>query len=211
MKTGSQPMNDRARQLLTLVEQARDQRCSELLEAARAQAQRLVKQAWQNARAGLHREVEQARGQFRRQRAIEQAAQDADRRRAQQTADRQLLDAAWQQLHAVLGRRWHTTASRRVWIDALIEQASARLVERQWRIEHPADWPEPERLALEQQLAGGPGPAPVFVADPALLAGLRIRAGDTVVDGSSEGLLRDRRRIESRLLAVVRGMGTDHD
>jgi hypothetical protein len=210
VNSGSQSSGDRARQLLAAVEAAREQRCAELLEAAQAQAQRLVRQAWQGARARLHHEVLLARDQFRHQRVIEQAAQDAERRGAQQAADRQLLDAAWQQLRDALGRRWHRPQSRATWVDALVEQASARLVERQWRIEHPVDWPEQERLALEQRLAGEQGAAPAFIADPALSAGLRIRAGDTVVDGSSDGLLRDRGRIESRLLAAVRPAETPH-
>ena len=61
-------------------------------------------------------------------------------------------------------------------------------MERQWRIEHPVDWPEQELLALEQRMAAEQLARPAFIADPALSAGLRIRAGDTVVDGSSDGL-----------------------
>jgi hypothetical protein len=211
MKTGSRPLNDRARQLLAVVEQAREQRCAELLDAARAQAQRLVKQARQSARSRLHHEVVLARGQLRHQRELAQAARDAERRRARHGADRQLLDAAWRQLREALAQRWHGPQSRRVWVAAVIEQAEARLVDRQWRIEHPVDWPEPERMALEQRLARGSGPGAAFIADPTLSAGLRVRAGDTVVDGSSDGLLRDRRHIEARLLAAVRRPGPGHD
>ena len=41
----------------------------------------------------------------------------------------------------------------------------------------------------------------VNTAQPAISAGLRIGAEDTWVDGSIDGLLRDRTRIESVLLA----------
>jgi hypothetical protein len=207
VNSSGQPVAARLQQLLEVVDQDRERRCAELTDQARAEADRIVSQAWQKTRARLHREVLQAREQYQRHLLLDQARQEALSRQARQRADRAWLREAWQPLQEALQRRWQTAEGRALWVEALTVQALARLVRRDWQIEHPADWPEAEQQRLKRRLQAALGELPVFVADAALSAGIRIRAGDTVVDGSGAGLLRDRRHIEALLLASVRESG----
>jgi F0F1-type ATP synthase delta subunit len=62
---------------------------------------------------------------------------------------------------------------------------------------------------LEARLTNELKQAPHFRADGALTAGLVIEAGGAVLDASLEGLLRDRRRVEARLLAFLARDPTD--
>jgi len=203
MSAAREPATDRVQQLLAVVEQARDKRCAEVMERAQTEARQLLKHARQKARARLHHEVLQLREQFRRHLVLDQAGKDARLRQARQRADRELLGQSWQPLRDALVRRWQVSAGRRAWVDAVIDQALGRLVGKDWQIEHPSDWPEQERQVVKERLRGLLGAEPVCVAESSLPAGIRVRAGDTLVDGSCDGLLRDRNDIEARLLAVV--------
>lgn len=203
-------MNDNAspatrmQRLLDVVEQQRDSRCAEIVEQARAQARQLLKQARRDARTRLQHEILHAREQFSHQLVLQQASQAARQRQARHRSDRVLLDQSWQPLREALERRWQDPEARRTWVRILIAQARARLVQTAWCIEHPADWPAAEREETARQLRQLLGAVPEFAPEPSLRAGIRVRAGDTLVDGSCEGLLRDRVHIEARLLAAVR-------
>lgn len=209
MKSGRQADTDRLAELLKVVEQARDQRCADIMEQARLESAQILKQAWQKARGRLHQEVMHARARFANQLRLERAGDEVRQRQARQQADRRLLDESGQLLRDALVARWRTPAARTLWIDTVIEQALNRLRSTDWRIEHPGDWPVREREALQQRLAERLGAIPVFHSDTSLPAGIRVCADGTVVDGGCDGLLRDRVRIESRLLAIVRETGRD--
>jgi hypothetical protein len=203
MSADREPAADRVQQLLAVVEQARDKHCAEVMERAQTEARQLLKHAWQKARVRLHHEILQSREQFRRHLVLERAGKEARLRQARQRADRVLLEQSWQPLRDALIRRWQVPAGRRAWVDAVIEQALGRLVGKEWQIEHPSDWPEQERQVVKERLRGLLGAEPLCVAESSLPAGICVRAGDTLVDGSCDGLLRDRSDIEARLLAVV--------
>lgn len=196
--------DERLQGLLDAVAQQRETRCAEILARARDDAQALVKQARGKARTRLHREILHARQQFAQQLALQQAGQAARQREVRFRSDRALLDQAWPLLRAALVQRWRDAATRRRWVEALAGLAQARLVGDDWRIEHPADWPAEERDALARHLKERSGAEPAFSADTALQAGIRVRAGNTLVDGSCDGLLRDRVHIEALLLASLR-------
>jgi hypothetical protein len=76
-------------------------------------------------------------------------------------------------------------------------------------VRHPPAWSAVEWGPLETELARALGQAPHFRADGAVSAGLVIEAQGAVLDASLEGLLRDRRRLEARLLAVLARHPTD--
>lgn len=189
--------------LLEVVEQHRDERCQTLLDEANAQAQRLLKRAWHEGRARLRQAVLDNREQVRRQLASAQARQQTQLRMQRQREDLALLVRAWQPLHDKLLQRWQQADSRRRWIDALMIQAAATLIDSQWHIEHPPDWPETERAAMQTRLHAELGHAAVFSAQTEITAGLRICAGDACIDATSRGLLRAREHIEAMMLAAL--------
>ena len=72
-----------------------------------------------------------------------------------------------------------------------------------WTLRHAPNWPEEEWQALVTALTAELGSEPRLVADGSLSAGLTVEGAGAVLDGSLEGLLKDRGRIEARLLALL--------
>ena len=193
----------RIRHLLQVVERHRQERCRDLLEQAHGQARQVIRQAHSEARARVHQDILEVREQYRHKIRSAEARTVTRVRQRRQTADRELLMTIMEPLRVALLRRWRRHETRQQWIRALVQQASVTLVSTHWSIEHPADWPLQERTALEVQLNREVQSALRFEAQPSIPAGLRICAGGAYVDGTVEGLLRDRTRIEALLLASV--------
>jgi len=189
--------------LLQIVASKRDERCTALLDEARAQARQLLQQARREAGERLHLKVLAIREQARQQLASAQAQRQTRLRLLRHTADQALLDRAWGPLGERLQQRWEQESSRQLWIDNLVEEGLAKLLDRHWRIEHPVDWPAQERETLAARLGRELGNPPMFVAQVRLAAGLRIFAGPACIDATPEGLLRARSRIEALMLATL--------
>ena len=189
--------------LLQVVERNRDERCEAVLGEARAQAREVLQQARRQARERLHRKVLAIREEARQQLASAQAQRQTRLRLQRHRAEAALLARAWVPLGECLLQRWARQDSRALWIEHAVEQARSVLLDRHWRIEHPADWPAAEREALGGQLEAELGAAPAFVVQPETTAGLRICAGPTCLDATRTGLLRARTRIEAMMLATL--------
>ena len=201
MTTPGSIVDAQLQHLLEFLDKHRDEQCTEMLTQARSEAQQEIRQAYSEARARLHQAVQHTREQARLRLTSAVAQQQTRERQQRQQEDQALLERAWQPLRELLQQRWQDKATRQQWIDHLVQQAAAALVDNNWQIEHPEDWPVAERDALQARLVELHGYAPLLTAQPSISAGLRICAGDTCVDGSIAGLLRDRTRIESVLLA----------
>lgn len=202
-------INGRLQHLLDVVERNREERSEAVLAEAREQAQQLIRKAYKHARKRLHKEVQSTREDVRRRLAAADAQRQTRARLNRQNADAVLLERGWHPLNKQLLQRWQQADTRRQWIDMLIRQASASLVDTPWRIEHPHDWPEEERIELLAQLVETSSAVPEFSAQTGITAGLRICAGDACVDGTRRGLLRSRKRIEGIMLAKLNDCRSD--
>jgi hypothetical protein len=194
-------LEEREQGLLKLVEDYRDTECRALLDTARAEAQGLIKRTYLSERARLHQRVVSERAGARSRIHAAQAERDTRERAGGERANAALLDAAWPRLHETLMARWQDPAARDAWIDSVVAEAERLLPKGPWTLRH-ADAPAADWQALAVTLATRLGHEPRLVADQSLAAGLRIECAGAVLDGSLEGLLRDRGRIESRLLAL---------
>lgn len=188
-----------AERLLDLVATYRTQACARLLAQAGEQAQAILAQARAEARQRVHRAVEEERARLRSEWAAAQAHWQTQRRHQAQARQAALLAEAWQALGAALRRRWDEPATRRAWIAKLLAEARETLPPGEWEIRHPPGLPDDE---LQRLCAELPGPSQCL-ADAQLSAGLRIRAGHLVLDGSLEGLAAERARLQGELLLAL--------
>jgi hypothetical protein len=185
----------------------RDRRCAELRSSTEGQVRELLrsarKEALANVREAIARERKHAEQTLRQAQAS--AALDV-RERAQQLT-RALLERMWAAIGGVLAVRWADAARRRSWQEAAVRQAQALLSGRSWRIEHGAGCSEDELGALMKLAAAGEGPGPPreieLVCDPAVRAGIRIRAAGVCLDATVAGLLESRAEIEADFLATL--------
>lgn len=197
-------LEERERGLLKLVEDYRERECRRILGAAREKAAETLRETYRKERARLHERVlvERGRAAGRVQAA---GAQRATReRRNSDRASAGLLEVAWPQLRAKLIACWRDPRDRRRWVSKYLGQALSSLPKGPWTVRHAPEWGTCEREELAGELLERLDARPRFRSDGGLGAGLIIECEGAVLDASLDGLLRDRGRLEARLLALLR-------
>jgi len=189
--------------LRAVVEADRARRVDAILGEADAKARAIVKEAHQRARREVRDAILAARLRAEERLIALRARLATARRLNEQQRAVGILAAEWASLPEALRARWRRTETRQRWARHAVRVALGRLPHHGWRVAHPADWPEAEQRALASMLAGELDSAPRFEADAALAAGLRIHAGQNVVDVTLDGLLADRDSLGARLLALT--------
>ena len=193
-------LESRVEALLDLIDKDRQRRCDTIRRDAEKSASATRAEARDQAIARLRIAFNDER-QLREQRiAAAQAKLQTHRRLHEQRRAAALLDAGWQRLPDLLCERWSAAASRDRWVSRVVVEARAALRPGSWRIAHAQAWPHEEREALAERLARELGASPLFVAETAIRAGLKIASGANVIDGTLAGLLSDRADIAARLL-----------
>jgi hypothetical protein len=193
------------RALLSVVEDDRARRVAAILDEADARARAILQDAHDRARREVRDSILAARLRAEERLITLRARLASARRLNEQRRAADILAAEWASLPDALLARWRHPESRRRWVQHAAGTALGKLPRGAWRIGHPADWPEPERADLAAALAGALGADPSFVSDAAIRAGLRIHAGQNVVDVTFDGLLADGEAIGARLLSLTRG------
>jgi hypothetical protein len=196
-------LEQRTAALLALVDEYRARRCAELLDPAHEQARAILRRARTEGRRRVRTTIAEARQRLAAEVGAAQARLSTERRLAEQRRALDVLRDAWQALRQTLGARWRDPAHRRRWLDAHLARALRVLPPARWQIEFAADLPEADREALAERIAAAGVSDASWRASDAIDGGLRIRAGNNVVDATIDGLLADRGALEGRLLDLL--------
>jgi hypothetical protein len=188
------------RALLDLVEADRARQCAQILGDEKARVAAQLAQAHAEARSRMRQAFDEQRQRRREQIAAAQARLATQRRLHEQQRTAALLQLAWQQLPRELLALWQQPASRAAWVAHVLASARARMPAGPWHVVHAPDWPAAEPQRLAQAMTTGSGAAPMFEADAAIAAGVKVVAAGNAIDGTLAGLLADRPAIEARLL-----------
>ncbi len=200
-------LDERKAGLLRLIEGYRESECRALLDAARAEARALLARVFREERARLRQRVAAERTDLRMRIQAARAERDTRERASGERANARVLALAWPHLRQALADRWADPGGRRGWVDTALTQARRVLPVGVWTVRHAPGWTRPEWEPLAAELAAGLGAEPRFLAEGDLVAGLTIETGGATLDASLDGLLRDRTRIEARLLALLAAGG----
>jgi vacuolar-type H+-ATPase subunit E/Vma4 len=196
--------------LMQRVASSTAQRCASLRAEADSQALEILKSARSDALARVREAIAQERARLDQGVRRAQAQADLEARQQAQQRLEELLAQMWQALPGLLEARWRDPVQRRGWIEAAFDQAAALLPDRPWRIEHGAGWSATEHAELET-LARSKGASRVeWAADPAIRAGLKVRAQGACLAATVDGLLARRADIESSFLARYLGTHEEH-
>ena len=190
--------------LLEIVSSYQQEQCSVLLEQAGQQSQQIIRYAYRDARMRLHRDIQDSRQHMQQELSATRAKLHTMMMQQRHRADQEFLAQSWELLVKKLVQRWQKPEYRRRWVQKVIDTASLVLLADQWDVAHPADWPDTERNHLKELVTNNTQRQLVLIPDAAIKAGIRISADGAVVDGSLEGMLTDRVRIESEVLAQCR-------
>ena len=173
----------------------------ELLDTAAREAEQIRQRARVKARRQLRRAIQDMRStEAQRTRQARAELETAMRRQAAARASTALA-SAWPRLRGELSRRWQDPSARAQWLAAQVAMGRARLPRKDWVVHHPAAWTEAETAALVGLLRSHGVADATLHADAGLTLGLVIEAAGVRLDSSPQGLLCDRARIESALLA----------
>lgn len=195
--------------LLNLVKSHRDTECQKLQADAQNQASALIRQAHHEARKRMHAAVQEERNRFQvRIESTRAQLQTRSRQRRQQAA-LLLLHQGWEQLEAEIRRRWQNADSRKQWVDALLDRAVELLPLGAWQVEHPHGWSDNEIEDVQTRISEYTGHESQFQCQDNINAGLRIFSHGACLDGTLEGLLADRDKVEAKLLAKLGKFGVE--
>jgi hypothetical protein len=197
-------LEERQKGLLKLIADYRERECKRILAGAKAEASELLRQKYRTERAQLHERIVAERS---RARSLIQAARAETTTRERWTSEQLHLDrlrAAWPLLRSRLLERWRLPDGRRQWASSYLQQAVDALPRTGWAVRHAPELVASERSELLAILPRDLGRATRFQADGGIEAGLIIESAGAVLDASLEGLLKDRPRLEARLLALFR-------
>lgn len=202
MKQADSIVEAQLQHMLELIDEFRQDQSSSILNEAGKQARAVVKQAYADGRAQLHHNVMKDRNRVREAITSAQAQRDTHIRQQQQQADKSSLQKAWILLENQLIQSWSQTRAQNQWLEMTLNQAANMLPHGNWTIYHPTTWTTAQSN-FDQQIEQHISHKPVFKSDSAIKVGIRICHDSACVDATLEGLLHDRSRIESMLLAVI--------
>ncbi|TRZ99521.1 MAG: hypothetical protein D4R84_01765 [Rhodocyclaceae bacterium] len=186
--------------LLKIAEDYRADHCQALLAQASAESRTILKAAHAAARRDLRTLLAPERERLAAEVSAAEAKLVTQRRLRDQRRVAGILRHAWPRVAQVLRERWEAPSKRASWVVHHLSIALRALPAKEWVIQHPEDWPAPEREHAKQWLQAHGIEDARFEADPGLPAGIRVVCGLNVLDASLEGLLADRTQIEGRLL-----------
>jgi hypothetical protein len=194
---------EQEKNLIALIEAYRDRECKEQLDAADIKRQEMIQAAYADARVHLHQAVERERARAVSRIRSAEAELHTKRRAIEQHIARSFLKEGWQLLRNSLMQRWQDRQGRLNWIKRCASEALERLPLGRWTAHYPATC-QPDEVSPFNDLIAQASKDTVIemLADDKIKAGMIIVASDTYLDMSLEGLLRDEKSLEARMLAL---------
>lgn len=176
--------------LLDHIREVCDAECARIRDETDAEVARLLREARDEAHPRVRAAIEEAR--YERARIL----QDAYARRDTRLRERRhrlgwhLLEELGAKLTEAMAECWQREPERRRWIAVAVRRAREYLPAGAWRIEHPRDCDAAELAALVDEVADERDAYRIeYAADPALRAGIRVHAGEALLDAGDEAIL----------------------
>jgi len=203
MKTPESIIDAQMTHLLDVVSRYEKEQCQSILEQANEQAKKIAKEAYQNARQRTTRSFEQMRSQSFQDLKIAEASLQTEARLARHKLDEAFLEKAWEQLRESLCNRWKEPGFKQNWIAELIRQGSSALIARDWTVDYSSSFSDDDVRWLKTSFDAVDLDSISFNPQPDIDAGIRICADGACIDGTIEGVLTQRDRIEEIFLASI--------
>ena len=174
-----------------------------VIAAAERDAGAVIAQAHAAARGRIHEAIAGLRRDGARRLIRARAQLETEQRARAQRLAAQAVSDALPLLREELEARWRDDDKRRQWAEAVARLCVLRLRPGAWRIEHPADWREPEQRDFAAAIGASDGVDISFERAGDLKSGLRIKADQAVLDATPQGLLADARTVAAMILDEI--------
>jgi vacuolar-type H+-ATPase subunit E/Vma4 len=193
----------RAQALVDRIEAETKAETDRILGAAEAEAALVLRAARERARKRVAAEIVRLRREHRDAVQRVDAQHDTQRRQLKQREAGAIIEAGLPAVRDALAGLWAEAETRRGWIMALVARAEAQFGQAKWCVEHGRHWADVDIEALVAAVQRASGQRPDIREDPAIEAGLRLRKGNAVLDGSLGALIGDRKETGAALLALI--------
>lgn len=190
-------------QLLQGIDDSRRRRIDGIEARSAAEARAIVAEARSRARERIHHAVREERRRHVMELERQRAAFATRIRQRRYAALRSLVESAWMDLPALLEARFADPACQSRWMEAALALAGEKLPRQSWRVVHPASLSEAQRRELSDAIVTASAHRPVLEASSEIRSGLIVEVESARLDATPAGLLRDRKRIQSRLLGEL--------
>ncbi|WP_455366238.1 hypothetical protein [Kaarinaea lacus] len=197
--------------LLEIVKEYQQQKCDELLDHAHKRSREIIRQAFHNARLRLHHDIQDSRRNMQDELSATRAKQHTFLMQQKHREDQEFLNQAWNILADKLQERWQDSQLRQLWVQNIILTSLKMLPGENWQVACPADWPRIEQDEFIKAVSGSGKRQISFNSSADIVAGIRVSADAAMVDGTLQGLMADRGRIESDMLAQRKEYYTSHE
>jgi len=189
--------------LLGVVGRYEKEKCQAILEQATVQADKIVKEAYNVSHRRTARSLEEIRTQSFQDLKMAEASLQTNARLARHKLDEAFLEQAWEKLREALCRRWKDPEFKKNWIEEIVRQASSALISRNWTVDYSASLSAEKVNKLRACFESQAVEAITFNPQGDIDAGIRICADGACIDGTIEGLLTQKERIEEIFLASI--------
>lgn len=191
--------------LLEVIRHYQDERCKKILAQTKADIKAIYQNAYCEARQRLHQNIVSSRTEMQAQIAAARARAVTELKMTHNRAVCDMLVKMRAELEQALERRWQSAESRQQWLSRIILQALEILPAGNWILKHPSDLNIKEKEFIQTQIKSQAGIKLKLEEVVNMTAGVSISSQGAVVDGTLQGLLTDRTRIEAEFLARCNG------
>lgn len=189
------------KRFLQLIEDYQKKECHKVLLSADAKVSNLLRKAFHKAREYVHTTIIAERQRSAERIHAAQAELRTQKRQHMRKADEMILKLGRKRIKQQLLNDWQNSSNRQIWISKAIHSALERLPHEDWQIHHPLDWLSDESQKVIEMTRLHRVNL-FFYPDAAIKSGIKITVAATVLDMTEQGILADKRHLESRLLAL---------
>jgi vacuolar-type H+-ATPase subunit E/Vma4 len=187
--------------LLEVIRHYQDEQCKKILAQTKSDIKAIYRNAYSEARQRLHQNIVSSRTEMQAQIAAARARAVTESKMTHNKAVCDMLVAMRAELEQALERRWKSAESRQQWLSRVILQALEILPAGNWILKHPSDLNSKEKEFIKTKINPQTGIKLKLEKIVNMTAGISISSEGAVVDGTLQGLLTDRTRIEAEFLA----------
>ncbi|MEZ5839118.1 MAG: hypothetical protein R3D02_01360 [Hyphomicrobiales bacterium] len=196
------PSLDRAETLIAELARNADAEQAAILAAADADCAAIEKAARHNATTAAAAAIADLRRAAARRIARAEAELATARRYRLNRSESRAVERVRPLLAEALARRWADPAGAAAWVRTLVAAAERHLPRGSWVIEHPPGF-DPDAHADIFKTLEKAHERPAFIVSDDLAAGLRIRVGSAILDGSAGKLLADGALVGGLVIAAL--------
>lgn len=191
--------------LLEVIRQYQDKQCENILAQTKADIKSIYRGAYSESRQRLHQNIVGSRREMQEKIAAARARAVTEIKIIRNKAVCEMLGEMRKELEQALKLRWKSVKSRQQWLSKVISQALEILPASNWILIHPSDLTGKEKDFIQAQIGSHAGIKLKLKEVKGTPAGISISSEGAVVDGTLQGLLTDRTRIEAEFLARING------